>query len=113
MPDRRSGSSSKWSDQAPDATFLDRLVEVCKVDPPREHGLGTVETIEAMHSGEGNVFVARISRMFTSDAAFSRSRNITRRVVFGRLPAALARGGSSEVLSSRARLADVMSSGRM
>jgi molybdopterin-dependent oxidoreductase alpha subunit len=42
----------------PDAAFLDRLAEVCGIDPPREHGLGTVATIEAMHSGDLKVFVA-------------------------------------------------------
>ena len=42
----------------PDAAFLDRLAEVCGIDPPREHGLGTVGTIEAMHRGEVKVFVA-------------------------------------------------------
>jgi molybdopterin-dependent oxidoreductase alpha subunit len=41
----------------PDAAFLDRLAEVCEFDPPREHGLGVVETIEAMHRGEVKVFV--------------------------------------------------------
>ena len=42
----------------PDAAFLDRLAEVCGIDPPREHGLDTVRTIEAMHRGEVKVFVA-------------------------------------------------------
>jgi molybdopterin-dependent oxidoreductase alpha subunit len=42
----------------PDEAFLDRLAEVCKIDPPREHGLGTIQTIEAMHRGEVNVFVS-------------------------------------------------------
>ena len=42
----------------PDKAFLDRLGEVCGFDPPREHGLGTVETIEAMHRGDAKVFVA-------------------------------------------------------
>jgi molybdopterin-dependent oxidoreductase alpha subunit len=42
----------------PDEAFLDRLAEVCGFEPPREHGLGTVETIRAMHSGEVKVFVA-------------------------------------------------------
>jgi molybdopterin-dependent oxidoreductase alpha subunit len=42
----------------PDEAFLDRLSEVCGFDPPREHGLGTVETIEAMRSGDVKVFVA-------------------------------------------------------
>jgi molybdopterin-dependent oxidoreductase alpha subunit len=42
----------------PDAAFLDRLAEVCGIDPQREHGLGTVGTIEAMHRGHVKVFVA-------------------------------------------------------
>jgi len=42
----------------PDKAFLDRLAEVCEFDPPREHGLGTVATIEAMHRGDVKVFVA-------------------------------------------------------
>jgi molybdopterin-dependent oxidoreductase alpha subunit len=42
----------------PDKVFLDRLAEVCEIDPPREHGLGTVATIEAMQSGDVKVFVA-------------------------------------------------------
>jgi molybdopterin-dependent oxidoreductase alpha subunit len=42
----------------PDPAFLDRLAEVCRIDPPREHGLGTIETIEAMHRGEVKVFVS-------------------------------------------------------
>jgi molybdopterin-dependent oxidoreductase alpha subunit len=42
----------------PTPEFLDRLAEVCGFQPPREHGLGTVETIEAMHRGDVRVFVA-------------------------------------------------------
>jgi molybdopterin-dependent oxidoreductase alpha subunit len=42
----------------PDEAFLDRLAEVCGFDPPREHGLGTVATIEGMKSGDVKVFVA-------------------------------------------------------
>jgi len=42
----------------PDAAFLDRLGEVCGINPPRERGLGTVATIEAMHRGDVKVFVA-------------------------------------------------------
>jgi molybdopterin-dependent oxidoreductase alpha subunit len=42
----------------PDKLFLDRLAEVCKIDVPREHGLGTVQTIEAMHQGLAKVFVS-------------------------------------------------------
>jgi molybdopterin-dependent oxidoreductase alpha subunit len=42
----------------PDKAFLDRLGEVCGFDPPREHGLGTVGTIEAMQRGDVKAFVA-------------------------------------------------------
>ncbi|MFC5831428.1 FdhF/YdeP family oxidoreductase [Nonomuraea insulae] len=42
----------------PDDAFLNRLAEVCGIDPPRRHGRGTVETIEAMRSGDVKVFVA-------------------------------------------------------
>jgi molybdopterin-dependent oxidoreductase alpha subunit len=42
----------------PDQAFLDRLGEACGIDPPREHGLGTVETIQAMRSGDVKAFVA-------------------------------------------------------
>jgi molybdopterin-dependent oxidoreductase alpha subunit len=41
----------------PSAQFLDRLAEACGIDPPREHGLDTVRTIEAMQRGEVKVFV--------------------------------------------------------
>ena len=36
----------------PAAAFLDRLGKVCGIAPPREPGLGTVATIEAMQRGE-------------------------------------------------------------
>jgi anaerobic selenocysteine-containing dehydrogenase len=42
----------------PQAAFLDRLAEVCKIDPPREHGLGAVQTIEAMRRGDVKMFVS-------------------------------------------------------
>jgi len=42
----------------PDAAFLDRLADVCGIDPPREPGLSVVPTIEAMHGGKVKVFVA-------------------------------------------------------
>ena len=42
----------------PDAQFLDRLAEVCHIDPPREHGLDVVETIKAMHDGQVKVLVS-------------------------------------------------------
>ena len=52
------GNRTCGIDHRPDAAFLDRLVEVCGIDAPREHGLGTVGTIEAMHRGDVKVFVA-------------------------------------------------------
>ena len=42
----------------PDAQFLDRLAEVCHIDPPREHGLDVVGTIKAMHDGQVKVLVS-------------------------------------------------------
>jgi len=42
----------------PDKAFLDKLAEVCGIDPPREEGLGTVGTIKAMQSGDVKVFIA-------------------------------------------------------
>jgi len=42
----------------PDSQFLDRLAEVCHIDPPREHGLDVVRAIQAMHDGEVKVFVS-------------------------------------------------------
>jgi molybdopterin-dependent oxidoreductase alpha subunit len=42
----------------PDSPFLDRLAEVCHIDPPREPGLDVVETIKAMHGGTVKVLVS-------------------------------------------------------
>jgi molybdopterin-dependent oxidoreductase alpha subunit len=42
----------------PDSQFLDRLAEVCHIDPPREHGLDVVATIGAMHDGSVKVLVS-------------------------------------------------------
>jgi molybdopterin-dependent oxidoreductase alpha subunit len=52
------GNRTCGIDHRPSEAFLARLGEVCGFDPPREHGLGTVATIEAMHKGEMKVFVA-------------------------------------------------------
>ncbi|HVK76602.1 MAG TPA: FdhF/YdeP family oxidoreductase [Kofleriaceae bacterium] len=52
------GNRTCGIDHRPDAAFLDRLAEVCGIEPPRQHGLGTVATIEAMHRGDLKVFVA-------------------------------------------------------
>ncbi|MDF3300255.1 FdhF/YdeP family oxidoreductase [Streptomyces tropicalis] len=51
------GNRTCGIDHRPSAEFLDRLASVCGIDPPREHGLDTVGTIEAMHRGEVKVFV--------------------------------------------------------
>ena len=42
----------------PDQQFLDRLAEVCGIDPPREHGLDVVGTLEAMHEGMVKILVS-------------------------------------------------------
>ncbi|MDX6579406.1 MAG: hypothetical protein QOJ47_955 [Gaiellales bacterium] len=52
------GNRTCGIDHRPRKAFLDRLAEVCRFDPPREHGLGTVGTIEAMRRGDVNVFVS-------------------------------------------------------
>ncbi|MFE5966941.1 FdhF/YdeP family oxidoreductase [Streptomyces sp. NPDC056463] len=52
------GNRTCGIDHRPGAEFLDRLADVCAIDPPREHGLDTVLTIEAMRRGEVKVFVA-------------------------------------------------------
>ncbi|MGV9423028.1 FdhF/YdeP family oxidoreductase [Streptomyces sp. NPDC003656] len=41
----------------PDPEFLDKLAEVCGIDPPRKEGLDVVGTIEAMDRGDIKVFV--------------------------------------------------------
>jgi len=42
----------------PEPSFLDRLRDAVGFDPPREHGLGVVATVEAMHRGDVKVFVS-------------------------------------------------------
>ncbi|MGN9909670.1 FdhF/YdeP family oxidoreductase [Phytohabitans sp. LJ34] len=42
----------------PEKAFLDRLAEVCGIDPPREPGFGVVETVDAMRRGDVKVFVS-------------------------------------------------------
>ncbi|MGH8876986.1 MAG: FdhF/YdeP family oxidoreductase [Stackebrandtia sp.] len=51
------GNRSCGIDHRPSTEFLDRLAEACRIDPPREAGLDTVGTIEAMHHGDVRVFV--------------------------------------------------------
>ncbi|MEU2823479.1 hypothetical protein ABZ763_14690 [Streptomyces bacillaris] len=52
------GNRTCGIDQRPGDAFLDRLAAACGITPPREHGLDTVGTIEAMRRGEVKVFVA-------------------------------------------------------
>ncbi|MEU0501355.1 FdhF/YdeP family oxidoreductase [Nocardia sp. NPDC005998] len=51
------GNRTCGIDHRPTEAFLDRLAQVCGIDPPREHGLDTVHTIEAMQAGNVKVFV--------------------------------------------------------
>ncbi|RRQ82207.1 formate dehydrogenase [Streptomyces griseofuscus] len=51
------GNRTCGIDHRPTAEFLDRLADVCGIDPPRAHGLDTVGTIQAMRRGEVKVFV--------------------------------------------------------
>ncbi|MDI3403678.1 FdhF/YdeP family oxidoreductase [Streptomyces cavernicola] len=51
------GNRTCGIDHRPTEAFLDRLAEVCGIDPPRAHGLDTVGTIEAMRRGDVKVFV--------------------------------------------------------
>ncbi|MFE3876903.1 FdhF/YdeP family oxidoreductase [Kitasatospora sp. NPDC059146] len=51
------GNRTCGIDHRPADAFLDRLGAVCRIDPPRAHGLDTVGTIEAMRRGEVTVFV--------------------------------------------------------
>jgi molybdopterin-dependent oxidoreductase alpha subunit len=51
------GNRTCGIDHRPSEVLLDRLASVCGIDPPREHGLDTVATIEAMHRGDVKVFV--------------------------------------------------------
>ncbi|MFL1428452.1 MULTISPECIES: FdhF/YdeP family oxidoreductase [unclassified Nocardiopsis] len=54
------GNRTCGIDHRPTAEFLDRLASVCGIDPPREHGLDTVGTIEAMHRGLDDRYRGRI-----------------------------------------------------
>ncbi|MFF0558197.1 FdhF/YdeP family oxidoreductase [Streptomyces sp. NPDC004266] len=51
------GNRTCGIDHRPGEEFLDRLAEVCAIEPPRAHGLDTVGTIKAMHDGDVKVFV--------------------------------------------------------
>jgi len=52
------GNRTCGIDNHPPAAFLDRLDEVCVITSPREDGLDTVATIEAMRAGDVKVFVS-------------------------------------------------------
>jgi molybdopterin-dependent oxidoreductase alpha subunit len=52
------GNRTCGIDHRPGTQLLDRLEEVCSITPPREHGLDTVGTIQAMMTGEVTVFVS-------------------------------------------------------
>ncbi|MFF6832558.1 FdhF/YdeP family oxidoreductase [Streptomyces sp. NPDC012438] len=51
------GNRTCGIDHRPGEEFLDRLAEVCGIDPPREHGKDTVAAIRAMRDGKVKVFV--------------------------------------------------------
>ncbi|MFJ9363882.1 FdhF/YdeP family oxidoreductase [Nocardia sp. NPDC101769] len=51
------GNRTCGIDHRPTEAFLDRLGQVCGIEPPRAHGLDTVATIEAMTAGRVTVFV--------------------------------------------------------
>ncbi|TJZ89710.1 formate dehydrogenase, partial [Actinacidiphila oryziradicis] len=51
------GNRTCGIDHRPTEEFLNRLAEACGIDPPREEGLDTVRTIEAMHQGRVKVFI--------------------------------------------------------
>jgi molybdopterin-dependent oxidoreductase alpha subunit len=52
------GNRTCGIDHRPSTQFLDRLAEVCHIDPPREHGLDVVDAIKAMHEGTVKVLVS-------------------------------------------------------
>ncbi|MFF1740976.1 FdhF/YdeP family oxidoreductase [Streptomyces mirabilis] len=51
------GNRTCGIDHRPTPEFLDRLADVCGIDPPRAHGLDTVGVVEGMHRGTVKVFV--------------------------------------------------------
>jgi molybdopterin-dependent oxidoreductase alpha subunit len=73
------GNRTCGIDNRPTATFLDRLDQVCGITSPREHGLDTVATIEAMRTGEVKVFVSMGGNFSLAapdtDATFAALRN--------------------------------------
>ncbi|MYW02252.1 FdhF/YdeP family oxidoreductase [Streptomyces sp. SID3343] len=67
------GNRTCGVDHHPSAAFLDRLAAACDIEPPREPGLDTVRTIEAMHRGDVEVFVGMGGNfaMAAPDTAFT------------------------------------------
>jgi len=51
------GNRTCGIDHRPGDDFLDRLAEVCRIDPPRHHGLDTVRTVKGMHDGGVRAFI--------------------------------------------------------
>jgi anaerobic selenocysteine-containing dehydrogenase len=51
------GNRTCGIDHRPSQEFLDRLAAACGIDPPRDHRLDTVATIQEMHRGTVKVFV--------------------------------------------------------
>jgi molybdopterin-dependent oxidoreductase alpha subunit len=51
------GNRTCGIDHRPTPQFLDRLAEACQIEPPREHGLDTVDVVAAMNKGTIKVFV--------------------------------------------------------
>lgn len=51
------GNRTCGIDNHPPKEFLDRLAAACDITPPREDGLDTIGTIQAMHRGDVKVFV--------------------------------------------------------
>lgn len=51
------GNRTCGIDHRPAPEFLDRLAAVCHIEPPREHGMDTVDTIAAMNEDRVKVFV--------------------------------------------------------
>jgi molybdopterin-dependent oxidoreductase alpha subunit len=52
------GDRTMGIEEKPTKAFLDRLQKVFNFEPPREHGLDTVESIQAMLDGDVKVFIA-------------------------------------------------------
>jgi molybdopterin-dependent oxidoreductase alpha subunit len=52
------GDRTMGIEEKPTKAFLDRLQKVFNFEPPREHGLDTVDSIQAMLDGDVKVFIA-------------------------------------------------------